>query len=106
MCLFTLLTERRSEVLEKCRKKVSVVSGSLPSTVLLDRGLPALYDELLEVLRVSLEDASPEVRHRLVSDTVAAGASRRHAQESFRLGYTVSQLVHGYGCICQGVTEF
>lgn len=104
--LYKLLTNRREEVLAKCRDKVIGVMGSRSSTTDLDKGLPILYDELLEVLRISLENDSPETRQRFVSDTITASASRQHAQESYRLGYTVSQLVHGYGCICQGITEF
>ena len=80
--------------------------GSRTTTYLLERGLPTLYEELIEVLRTSLSDDSHETRKRVVSDTITAGASRQHARESFRLGYTVSQLVHGYGCICQGITDF
>lgn len=106
MSLYNMLTERREEVLEKCREKVLTVMGSRTSTDQLEKGLPALYSELLEVLRISLDDDSQETRGRFVSDTITASASRQHAQESFRLGYTVSQLVHGYGCICQGITEF
>ncbi len=101
-----MLTERREQVLAKCREKVSEVMGPLPSSYQLNRGLPVLYSELVEVLRISLEDDSPAARTRFVSDTVTASASRQHAQESHRLGYTVSQLVHGYGCMCQGITEF
>lgn len=100
------MTERRQEILEKCRIKVAEASGSRATTYQLERGLPTLYDELIEVLRISLEDDSSQARYRLVNDTITAKASLHHARESYRLGYTVSQLVHGYGCICQGITEF
>lgn len=106
MNLFSLLTERRQEILERCREKMNEVMGSRSSTQSLDEGLPILYEELVEVLRISLTDTSPEARHRFVTDTVKVSGSRKHAQESYRLGYTVSQLVHGYGCICQAITEF
>lgn len=101
-----MLTERRELVLEKCREKVAEAMAPLPSSYQLDGGFPTLYDELVEVLRISLEDDSAATRSRFVADTVTASASRQHAQESHRQGYTVSQLVHGYGCMCQGITEF
>jgi signal transduction histidine kinase len=106
LTLFNLLTERRQEILEKCQTMTAEAMGSRTTTYLLERGLPTLYEELIEVLRTSLSDDSHETRKRVVSDTITAGASRQHARESFRLGYTVSQLVHGYGCICQGITDF
>lgn len=106
MRLHTLLTERRQEILDRYQKKMSEVTGSLSSTLQLDKGPPALYDELVEVLRDSLADDTPATRHRFVTDRVSANTSRHHAREFYRLGYTVSQLVHGYGCLCQGITEF
>lgn len=83
-----------------------IAFGSRPTSADLDLGLPTLYEELVEVLRISLENDSPERRNQFVQDTITAGASRQHAKEAYRLGYTVSQLIHSYGCICQGITEF
>jgi len=85
---------------------MSEVMGPRSSPYQLDQGIPTLYEELIEVLRISLEDDSAIARQRFVATTVTASTSRQHAQESYRLGYTVSQLVHGYGCICQGITEY
>src|SRR5688500_7829146 len=106
MSLYTMLTEQREQVLEKCREKVADAMAPLPSSYQLDGGLPTLYEELVEVLRISLEDDSAATRNRFVTNTINASASRQHAQESHRHGYTVSQLVHGYGCMCQGITEY
>ncbi len=80
--------------------------GSRSSTFQLESGLPALYGELIDVLQNTFEGESEQDRQKFVTDTITASASRIHAQESFRLGYTVSQLVHGYGCLCQGITEY
>jgi signal transduction histidine kinase len=104
--LFTLLDERQEEILDRCRTLMNAVMGSRPSSYQLDEGLPIIYSELVHVFKISLENDSLETRHKFVHETVTAGASRQHARESFRLGFTVSQLVHGYGCICQGITEF
>jgi signal transduction histidine kinase len=106
MSLYKMLTEQREQVLEKCRGKVAQVMASRTSNYQLEQGLPKLYEQLVEVLRISLEDDSADTRSRFVTDTVTASASRQHAQESFRLGYTVAQLIHGYGCVCQGITEY
>ena len=104
--LYTMLIERKTEILEKCRAKVADVAGPRSSAYPFEAAFPLLYDELIEVLRLSLADHSAEARKKFVSDTVNASSSRAHAQQSFRMGYTVSQLVHGYGSICQGITEF
>lgn len=106
MTLHKLLTEHRTEILEKCREKMEDVLGPRTSPYQLEHGIPTLYEELVEVLRISLEDDSAMARQRFVATTITASASRHHAQESYRLGYTVSQLVNGYGSICQGITEY
>lgn len=105
MSLYQLLEDRRSEILEVCRGKMTEaldIAASEP----LDRGLVELYDELLEVFRLSLDGDSSLTRQRFVTATVTVAASRRHAQDSHRMGYTITQLVRGYGSICQGITEF
>lgn len=106
MDLYTLLVENKAAIVEKCREKISNILGQSSLDSSWDVGLPLLYAELVEVLRISFETDSTETRQRFVYETVRASASREHAQEAYRQGFTVSQLVHGYGCICQGITEF
>jgi len=83
-----------------------VETMQLPSFYVFDEGLTVLYDQLVEVIRITLDKASSETRHKFVSETIAQSASHKHAQDSHRRGYTISQLVRGYGSLCQGITEF
>ena len=106
MNLLRLLTERRSEILARCQKKITEVMGSRSTSVQLDRGLPALYEEIIEVLQSLASDTGTDAKQRTVAETITASATRKHAQEAYRLGYTVAQLVHGYGCVCQAITEY
>lgn len=105
MPVSSLLSNQRDAVLEKCRDKMVLVSCSRRSTCHVDSGGLSLYDELAEVLRTSLEGDPSGDRHRFMGDPRIAEASRRNAQEVYQLGYTVAQLIHGYGCICQAITE-
>ncbi len=100
MVLSDFLVEYREQIVELCREKVSAVSGSKPTSALLDRGLPLFYDELIEVLR---RTASNEVLSPSLKTSRDAAA---HGKESLRLGYTISQVVHSYGAVCQSLTEF
>lgn len=106
MVLHTLLVEHETAILEKCRLKVAKVVDQSATSKTWDVGLPMLYAELVEVLRISCESDSAQSRQKYVYETVRASASRAHALEAFSHGFTVSQLVHGYGCICQGITEY
>ena len=106
MSLFQMLLMRRGNVLEICRTKMADVMGLPVSSYELEAGLTVLYDELVEVLRVSFDDDTSDMRRDFVTSAVSLSSSKEHAQDSRRHGYTISQLVRGYGCICQGITEY
>ncbi len=105
MSLYELLEDRRAEILELCRTKMTEALGLSPAEPL-HAGLIELYDALLEVVRLSFEGDSSSARQGYVSREVTAEASRRHARESHRMGYTITQLVRGYGSVFQGITEY
>lgn len=88
-----------------CRVKMTEALD-LPLSQPLQRGLVLLYDELLQVVRISMADDTALARQRFVTATVTSLGSREHAQEAHQMGYTITQLVRGYGSICQGITEF
>jgi signal transduction histidine kinase len=77
----------------------------------LEHGIPLFLDQLIATLRV--EQTSEPKRSRKVSglsDGVASGASEMgatatlHGRELLKQGYTVDQVVHDYGDLCQAVT--
>lgn len=105
MSLFEMLTKKRTPILEKCRTTMIEVMGLSPAQAL-DEGLSVMYDQLVEVVGNSVDEDSSETRHKFVSETISAGTSRKHARESHRQGSTISQLVRGYGSLCQGITEY
>ena len=98
-----LLTERDS-ILALCREKLLELSEPRSSSAEMESGLPVFYDELIEVLRKDEEDSSVNL-DRMTGSIHHAAATRR-GKESLRLGYTVSQVVHGYGALCQAITQY
>jgi len=70
----------------------------------MELGLPIFYDELVEVLRAD-ETREAGMVDSTVGKVHQAEAVRR-GRESLRLGYTISQVVHGYGALCQAITEY
>jgi len=42
----------------------------------------------------------------IISNSVHRDEAVRRGKESLRLGYTISQVVHGYGTLCQAITEY
>ncbi len=102
--LFEFLTEHKEEIIQLCRDKVLAAGESKPTSELLDRGLPTFYNELIRILR---RTATTTTTTTTATDFIREdGDAAAHGRESLRLGYTISQVVHAYGAVCQSITEF
>lgn len=94
--LFEFLEDHRLEILALAEEKTLKLAGSLPSSAELRKGLPIFYDHLIEYLKGAVSGPN-EVK-------IVEGAAG-HGKELLRLNYTLSHVVHGYGAMCQAVTE-
>ncbi len=102
--LHNFLLAERDRILALCAQKLLRVSDARNSSEEMERGLPVFYDELYEVLRADEQESSQAVDH--FSNSVHRDEAIRRGKESLRLGYTISQVVHGYGTLCQAITEY
>ena len=84
----------REEIITRCRAKVAIRSRPMPIDTEFDHGVPLFLDQLLEALHVG-SDPNPEI----------AKSAIRHGHALLRKGFTVSQVVHDYGDVCQSITE-
>ena len=85
----------RDELIRRCRDKVSRRSLPLPTEAEIAHGVPLFLDQLVAALRSGGER---------LNSAIADGALL-HGQELLRYGFTVSQVVHDYGDVCQSITE-
>jgi signal transduction histidine kinase len=88
------LSTHRAELIARTRQKVASRAAPRPTEIELECGVPLFLDQLGERLRLSLSD----------NDEIASSASL-HGRALLRKGFTVAQVVHDYGDICQAVTE-
>lgn len=102
--LYHFLEENRDHILRSCSEKLLELSEARSSSEELESGLAVFYDEMIDVLRRD-EDESRVAMDR-ISGTIHHDAATRRGKESLRLGYTVSQVVHGYGALCQAITQY
>ena len=105
--LHEFVTSHRTELIARCRDKVG--KRLLPSEIplALDHGVPLFLQQLVETLRLEQREPHPaafEVE-RSPAATEIGRAATVHGAEMLRLGYTVDQVVHDYGDVCQAVTE-
>jgi signal transduction histidine kinase len=84
----------REEIIRRCRAKVATRSVPLPTDAEIDHGVPVFLDQLMDALRLGLT-SSPEIGRSAV----------KHGHDLLRQGFTVSQVVHDYGDVCQSITE-
>jgi signal transduction histidine kinase len=92
--LHEFIALHREELLRRCRAKVASRSVPPQTTVAIDHGVPLFLDQLVEVLRF-----------RGGSTVEMAKTAVLHGRDLLLQGLTVSQVVHGYGDVCQSVTE-
>src|SRR4029079_13636648 len=87
------IVANREEIIRRCGAKVAARAVSASSKAEVDHGVPVFLDQLVEALR----DPSP-------TPDIARSALQ-HGHELLLKGFTVSQVVHDYGDVCQVVTE-
>ena len=105
--LHEFLTLNRTELITRCRNKVGERLSPSEIPLALDHGIPLFLQQLVETLRFEQREPHPaafEVE-RSPAATEIGRAATVHGADMLRLGYTVDQVVHDYGDVCQAVTE-
>ena len=92
--LHEFIAVNREEIIRRCRAKVATRSVPPPTEAEIDHGVPLFLDQLVEALRLGLT-SSPEIGESAV----------QHGHDLLLQGFTVSQVVHDYGDVCQAITE-
>ena len=103
------LSKNRDSLIERCRSKVLTRRAPRATEHELVHGIPLFLDQLITALRV--EQATSVVGSRATSTANASSASEigrsaaKHGNEMLRGEFTVGQVVHDYGDLCQAITE-
>jgi len=92
--LHEFIAVNRDEIISRCRAKVSARSTPPPTKAEIEHGVPVFLDQLRDALRLGLT-TNPEIGESAI----------KHGLDLLRQGFTVSQVVHDYGDVCQAITE-
>ena len=106
------LTANRADLIERCRAKVGSRPAPAPTRYELEFGIPLFLDQLIKTLRV--EQTANPMSSRKVSG--ASGGNKQglseigetaalHGKELYQHGFSVEQVVHDYGDLCQAITD-
>lgn len=92
--LHEFITGNREEIIRRCRAKVATRSVPPPTSEEIDHGVPLFLEQLVRALRPGFV-ASPDI----------GNSATKHGHDLLMQGFTVSQVVHDYGDVCQSLTE-
>jgi signal transduction histidine kinase len=92
--LHDFLSTNRSAIIARARVKVAARPAPLATKQEIESGIPLFLDQLIESLRGS----------QATSLAMEKGATE-HGGDLLKRGFTVAQVVHDYGGVCQAVTE-
>jgi signal transduction histidine kinase len=109
--LHEFLTTHRTELIERCRFKVAKRLAPKIGHAELSHGVPRFLDQLIKTLQV--EQTAEPMRSRRVSGPSGGGpgtseigiTAALHGRELSQQGFTVDQVVHAYGDLCQAITD-
>src|ERR1044071_51556 len=108
--LHEFLSANRAELVERCALKVAQRPVPKATDAELEYGIPMFLDQLINTLQ--MESVPGPTRSREVSGTSGGGAlseigvtAARHGLELLQHGFTVDQVVHDYGDMCQAITD-
>jgi signal transduction histidine kinase/CheY-like chemotaxis protein len=110
--LHEFLSVNRAELIERCRIKVAERHAPQASDAALTDGIPVFLDQLIKTL--TLEQTIDPMRSRKVSGPAGGGkpalseigvTAARHGRDLLQHGFTIEQVVHDYGDLCQAITD-
>jgi len=110
--LYEFLDRNRLELVARCRSKVALrpSPSPSPSPTEMEHGIPLFLGQLIEMLRAEeVPGTTNTVRAAegalaLRSHNLGATAAR-HGNELLQRGFSIEQVVHDYGDLCQAITE-
>lgn len=105
--LYDFVNSNRDELIRRCTAKVAKRFAPARIPAVVHHGVPLFLGQLVDTLR-NEQMASP--RAAIGPDSPSAQseigrAATLHGADLLRLGYSVDQVVHDYGDVCQAITE-
>jgi hypothetical protein len=93
--LHEFITANRTNIIGRCQEKARDRRVAARSNAQIAEGVPMFLDQLVDELR----------RDTPTRNTAITQTALQHGHDLLAQGFTVSQVVHQYGDICQAVTE-
>ena len=92
--LHDFISDNRDAIIQRCRAKVAIRSIPPPTVREIDHGVPMFLNQVVLALTPGF-----------VANRDIAASAVQHGHDLLVQGFTVSQVVHDYGDVCQSITE-
>jgi signal transduction histidine kinase len=92
--LSEFVTQHRNEIIARCRERVAQRMAPRPTQIELEHGIPIFLRQLEHTL-VSELGGQPD----------SVGSASQHGAALLHHGFTIAQVVHDYGDVCQAITQ-
>lgn len=103
--LHEFLTQNRQRLIELCREKVAKRFEPAETASSIEHGVPLFLEQLIETLKIEQTTTARNPESEPTPAPTAIGRTAAlHGAELLRRGFTVDQVVHDYGDVCQAVT--
>jgi signal transduction histidine kinase len=105
------LLHNRKALIERCSRKGARRSGRAVSNEQLKNGVPLFLDQVIETLKFeqTSDPLSRGENHGLLASELPPDdvyrAAAKHGRELLLLGFSIDQVVHSYGDLCQAITD-
>lgn len=106
------LSNNRDELIARCKVKVAKRPYRAATEYQLKNGVPIFLDQLQRTLQAeendnidaSLQISGPSSGNATANTEMGVSAAA-HGKQLLELGFTVDQVVHAYGDLCQSITD-
>src|SRR5579859_7755618 len=106
--LHEFITANREELIKRCKAKVAERFEPAKVSPAIDHGVPLFLRQLCKTLRTEqlrLAAADSIEFNEIGSSSEIDRAAAIHGADLLQQGFTIDQVVHEYGDVCQSVTE-
>lgn len=110
--MHTFIANNRLDLIDRCKAKVARRAHRAATEAQLRNGIPIFLDQLQRTLEA--EEGSDDAQSLQISGPAGGAASSlseigvsatAHGKLLLELGFTVDQVVHDYGDLCQAITD-
>ena len=109
--LHEFLTSNREKLIAHCHELAVTRAPRRLISKQIKHGIPIFLDQLIDTLRDGQDDSDDAAAQMASSltekqqPTEMSKTASKHGRELLERGYTIDQVVHAYGDVCQAVTE-